>query len=102
GLGKPVFGYSNVGAEYRSRLEAAGLAAHDGEKWRDPLGMLVEDFGNADNLMLDACLAEGGFPMVRMEVAEENRFRDLRGFEACLRLAGRALLGEPALKARRS
>jgi nucleoside 2-deoxyribosyltransferase len=102
GLGKPVFGYSNLRADYRSRLEAAGLAARDGKKWRDPLGMLVEDFGNADNLMIDACLAEGGFPMVRMDVAEEDRFRDLRGFEACLELASRALLGEPALKARRS
>jgi len=102
GLGKPVFGYSNVGADYRARLEAAGLAAREGKGWRDPLGMLVEDFGNADNLMIDACLAEGGYPMVRIEVAEKDRFRDLRGFEACLELARRALLGAPRPMARRS
>ena len=104
GLGKPVLGYSNAGADYRTRLEAAGLAqrATAGKGWRDPMGMTIEDFGNADNLMIDACLAEGGFPILRREVAPEDRFSDLGGFEACLEIAQRALLAAPRPAARAS
>lgn len=102
GLGKPVFGYSNLAEDYLARVRAAGLAmsAKDGEVWRDTSGMAIEDFGNADNLMLDACLREGGFPLIRMAVAAEERFRDLRGLEACLALAKQALLGGSSSTAR--
>ena len=54
--------------------------------------MRVEDFGNADNLMIDACLAEQEHPLVRVNVADGDRYRDLRGFEECLRLAAKELL----------
>src|SRR5215217_3554526 len=55
-------------------------------------GMRVENFGNADNLMIDACLAEQGHPLVRVNVADGDLYRDLRGFEECLRLAAKELL----------
>jgi len=95
GLGKPVFAYSNVTEDYLARVRGTGLAMRerDGETWRDAAGMAIEDFGNADNLMLDACLREGGYPMIRIAASPEERFRDHRGLEACLALAKRALLG---------
>jgi nucleoside 2-deoxyribosyltransferase len=94
GLGKPVFGYSNTPTDLLSRVRQTGSVLFDDENriWRDRNGMRVEDFGNADNLMIDACLAEQGHPLVRVNVADGDRYRDLRGFEECLRLATKALL----------
>src|SRR5215217_3105026 len=60
-----------------------------GEAWRDPSLMSIEDFGNADNLMIDACLAEQGRPLVRVEARADELFAALDGFEACLRMAAR-------------
>ena len=54
--------------------------------------MRVEDFGNADNLMIDACLAEQGHRLVRVNVAVGDPYCDLAGFEECLRLATKELL----------
>ena len=51
--------------------------------------MSVEDFGNADNLMIDACLAEQGRPLIRFEGRTDELFAALDGFEACLRMAAR-------------
>lgn len=105
GLGKPAFAYSNVAEDYLARVRAAGLVGpkRDGGTWRDGADMAVEDFGNADNLMLDASLCEGGYPLVRTAVAAPERYRDLRGFEACLALAKRAFIeGSPSItRARR-
>ena len=51
--------------------------------------MVVENFGNADNLMIDCALVEtGGHPMVRHKADPREVFRDLTGFEECLRRAG--------------
>jgi nucleoside 2-deoxyribosyltransferase len=83
GLGKPVFGYSNTAETLLARTLGAARDANG--VWRDGDGMMVEDFGNADNLMLDACLADAGAPMVR--AAKTCALADLDGFEACLRLA---------------
>ncbi len=87
GLGKRVFGYTNVAADLLTRVRAAEALTFDAASglWRDGEGMFVEDFGNADNLMIDAALLETGNPLIRREAAA--RFRDLSGFEACLRLA---------------
>ncbi|HMK68734.1 MAG TPA: nucleoside 2-deoxyribosyltransferase [Stellaceae bacterium] len=95
GLGKLAFAYSNVAEDYLARAQAAGIVLPErkGEAWIDAAGMAVEDFGNADNLMLDAGLQEAGYPLICMAVSAAERFRDLRGFEACLDLAKGALLG---------
>jgi len=89
GLGKPVFGYTNSCDTLLARTPGAARDAATGV-WRDHDGLLVEDFGNADNLMLDACLADAGAPMVR--AARTCDLADLGGFEACLRLAAARLL----------
>jgi nucleoside 2-deoxyribosyltransferase len=83
GLGKPVFGYTNDARDILARVPGAMRGA-DG-LWRDPAGLTVEDFHNADNLMIDACLAAAGPGIVRIDAG--GRLDGLDGFEVCLRLA---------------
>jgi len=70
-LEKPVFGYSEDRREYRERVSGATNAEVG---WRDENGLLVEDFGLGDNLMLVGAIRKAG-----REVAES--------FEACVRQA---------------
>ena len=95
-MGKPVFAYTNVAVDLIERLrEAPGLTFDAaGGCWRDPLGMAAEDFGNADNLMLDEALAAQGRRVHRRAVQIERRFTDLDGFVTCLDEA-RAHLATP-------
>ena len=85
--GKPVFAYTNAAGDLIDRLRAdPGVQQHiDG--WRDIDGMAVEDFGLADNLMLDEALAAQGRRIHRRGVPAAGRFTDLAGFEACVREA---------------
>jgi nucleoside 2-deoxyribosyltransferase len=89
GLGKPCFAYTNDDESMLERLQREGLAVFDevAQRWVDRCGMAIEDFGNADNLMLDSCLAERMFPIVRRRCRPEHKFTDLGGFVACLELA---------------
>jgi nucleoside 2-deoxyribosyltransferase len=89
GLGKPAFGYSNEEDSLLDRLKRDGLAAFDeaSQQWRDGSGMAIEDFGGADNLMIDACLAEQGHPLIRHRASAADCFTDLSGFLRCLELA---------------
>lgn len=87
-LGKRVLGYSNSAADLVPRtLGFVGPAAHrDAEgRWRDAEGMALEDFGLADNLMIDGGIHEAGGLLVRREVAPDARWTDLAAFEACVR-----------------
>lgn len=93
GLGKRVFAYTNVAQNYldRTKLKEALVFDSSQKVWRDAHGMTVEDFGNADNLMIDWAVAEhGGFPIVRHDARPAEIDRDLTGFEMCLRLAAEA------------
>lgn len=85
-LGKPVFAYSNVATDLIDRLREAGGLSRDpaSDVWRDAEGMSVENFGNADNLMIDAALAEQGRRVYRADVPYIERFTALSGFKACL------------------
>jgi nucleoside 2-deoxyribosyltransferase len=70
GLGKPVFGYSNVGASFAARVRAHLVAAPD--------GLDIEDFDlPSDNLMIHFGLA-GYFAH---DAPGEARWRDLTSFE---------------------
>ncbi len=95
GMGKPVFAYTNDPRDLLERLRAANGAVLDAAAriWHDGDGMTIEDFGNADNLMLDMTLAGQGHPILRHAALPAERFRDLGGFEACLRQAAAALAG---------
>lgn len=84
GQGKPVFAYSNAAGDFLERLKAWPGVTQQPDGWRDPLDMMAEDFGNADNLMLDETLHAHGRKIHRRKVAEALRFDDLEGFELCL------------------
>jgi nucleoside 2-deoxyribosyltransferase len=87
-LGRKVLGYSNVAADLAPRtLGFIGPGAHrDSEgRWRDAQGMAVEDFGLADNLMIDGGIQEAGGLLVRRDVPAAERWTDLTAFEACVR-----------------
>jgi len=89
GLGKPIFAYTNAADTLLARTPDATRDPNG--VWRDRDGLMVEDFGNADNLMLDACLADAGAPLVR--AAATCPLHDLEGFEICLRLLAARLGG---------
>jgi nucleoside 2-deoxyribosyltransferase len=89
GLGKRVFGYTNVAEDLLDRSKRSIAASYDAaaKVWRDANGMSIEDFGNADNLMIDNALFDyGGHAIVRHSAATDALFYDLTGFETCLKL----------------
>jgi len=88
-LGKTVFGYTNDAADLLTRVRQIAPVTRDEATgvWRDGHGLMIEDFGNADNLMIDAALAAQGFPIIRIDAPPAERYRDLTGFEACLKRA---------------
>jgi nucleoside 2-deoxyribosyltransferase len=90
GLGKPVFGYSSTATDVRMRVSGATRLA-DGT-WVDEEGFSIEDFGNADNLMIDASLNEHGNAFLRVDGS--GRIDDMDAFAAGLAVAaGRLLAG---------
>ena len=93
GLGKRMFAYTNVAQNYLERTRLKEKLVFDSARnaWCDSNGMAVEDFGNTDNLMIDWAIADhGGLPIVRHGASPTELYRDLTGFETCLRLAAEA------------
>lgn len=72
--GKRVFGYTNDPRDYARRVAADGL--------------VVEDFGLCDNLMIEGPIAR----VVRASHAPENPLGALEAFELCVRQAAAELL----------
>ena len=98
-LGRPVAGYSNAGAIFSARTLRflGGEAVRDeAERWRDADSMAVEDFGLVDNLMLDGGIRAAGGILVAREAPASGRWRDLTGFEDCVRHLTRRGLRPPA------
>jgi nucleoside 2-deoxyribosyltransferase len=93
GLAKPVFAHTNDDEDFLARVKRTEAAQYDpvAKAWRDSAGMTIENFGNVDNLMIDATLVQQGRSIVRRARTGEARFRDLTGFEECLRLAAATL-----------
>jgi nucleoside 2-deoxyribosyltransferase len=81
GLGKRVFGYTNVTDDFLDRCKRADAAVTFdpvAKAWRDANRMTIENFGNADNLMIDNSLIEhGGYPIVRHCAPPDDLFHDL-------------------------
>jgi nucleoside 2-deoxyribosyltransferase len=87
-LGRKVLGYSNVAADLVPRTLAflGRDAKRDVEgRWRDGQDMAVEDFGLADNLMIDGGIHEAAGLLVRRDVPDAARWTDLTAFEACVK-----------------
>lgn len=87
-LGRPVLAYTNVDGTLLGRTEAyfeGGLQRRNEQgELEDPDGLLVEDFGLVDNLMIDGAVLSGGFELVVVVAPPKRRFGNLRGFEICV------------------
>lgn len=82
-LRKPVFAYTNHAEDLFDRVAPThgAQAGRDGEH-RDNMGLSIENFGNADNLMLDCALKAQGWRVVRQDVPLP--LHDLFSFKVCL------------------
>jgi nucleoside 2-deoxyribosyltransferase len=88
GRGKRCFAYSNDPALYVDRVARSfavtkALAGH----LVDDDGLTVEDFGQADNLMMIHCLELHGARLVTPRQRPQDIWHDLAAFEACVALA---------------
>jgi len=70
GLGKPVFGYTNVTTHFSQRVGADGF--------------FVEAFDLVDNLMVEGTVVRSGAEVVRVSVPETEVYTSLIGFEKCV------------------
>jgi nucleoside 2-deoxyribosyltransferase len=90
-LERPVFGYSNVAADYKTRAEAwrrLGSNSPDADR----ADVQIEDFGLAENLMIAIGIVESGGTLITRSVALGSEMTDLEGFKACLQQASQLLL----------
>jgi nucleoside 2-deoxyribosyltransferase len=91
-LGRPVFGYATVAEAFTRRsLDFAaargGVTEASDRSFCDADGMLIEQFGLFDNLMIEGAIIGSGGALVTEEVAAERRWTDLSVFERCVRAA---------------
>ncbi|MCH9752486.1 MAG: nucleoside 2-deoxyribosyltransferase [Alphaproteobacteria bacterium] len=91
-LGRPVLGYSNIAApfaqrskDYRSKGEPI---PHDGDFPETE----IEDFGLAENLMIDCAITASASKLFTGTVAPGHELTDLTAFEKCLSSA-RMIIG---------
>ena len=93
-LGLPVFGYGNVAAGEFARVAAAHrLRPRDGAPGvqEDEDGLMVEDFGMFENLMIDVPIRRLAGAVVTGDVPADRLYGDLSVFERCLDQAVRIL-----------
>ena len=89
-LGRPVLGYTNARDDYRVRADAfrmRGPAPADSDR----PDVEVEDFGLAENLMIEIAIIESGGTVVRDTGPADAPMSDLSGLARCLERA-RALI----------
>jgi nucleoside 2-deoxyribosyltransferase len=95
GMKKPTLGYTNNDRDFRERTcEFDGLSHFDQRRSAlvDSSGLAIEDFELFDNLMIDRCLAESGFPVIRQRVPAAEKYTNLSAFRACLEVARQRFL----------
>ena len=90
-LGLKLFGYATTTELFLPRtLEAPGVAAEarpDGS-YRDGDGLLVEQFGLFDNLMIEGGIDSSGGVLI---TGDADRWGDLALFERCVQTAAEQL-----------
>lgn len=92
GRGKLCLGYSNDPSSYADRVRALTDVRSEDGRLVDALGLTVEDFGMADNLMMIHALDLHGCALVRPRQAPVDIWRDLSAFETCVRMAAERLV----------
>jgi nucleoside 2-deoxyribosyltransferase len=87
----PIFGYATTTQPFLPRtLKALGESAEarqDGS-WQDGDGLLVEQFGLFDNLMIEGGIMDSGGTLI---TGDTNRWVDLSLFERCVRTVAERL-----------
>jgi nucleoside 2-deoxyribosyltransferase len=78
-LGRPVHGWSNDATPFADRTRAFLGTCHAD-------GMAIEDFGLADNLMIEGAIAASGGIFVAEPCPDAERWVRLAAFERCLAL----------------
>jgi nucleoside 2-deoxyribosyltransferase len=82
-LGRPLAGYTNVAAGYAERARTyrtRGPASMD----CDRADLEIEDFGLAENLMIEVAILSSGGRVVRRQVLPGTELTDTAGFARCL------------------
>ncbi len=70
GRGKPVFGYTNVMADFEERVQSNGF--------------LVEPFGLVDNCMVEGPVRKSGATVVRAAAPRDQIYTSLEAFKECV------------------
>lgn len=86
GLGRPVFGYTNVANSFSERV---------GED-----GFFMEPFGLMDNLMVEGPVVRSGGSVIKVSVPEGEMYSSLEGFEKCVVHAVNVMAGSAPNAAR--
>jgi nucleoside 2-deoxyribosyltransferase len=94
--GKPAFAYTNVRADHGERTKAhyAGLWSVDATgRARGPDGLMIEDMGFVDNLMMHGGVLNRGGVVVVGDAPKGAELTDLTAFKEVLKIAAERLLG---------
>src|SRR5262245_44753378 len=92
-LGRPRAGYSNVAAGYAERaraFRARGPAMLDSDR----ADLEIEDFGLAENLMIEVAILSSGGRVVRRQVIPGSELTDTAAFAQCLADLARRFAGK--------
>jgi nucleoside 2-deoxyribosyltransferase len=95
-LRRPVFGYATTAVGFTRRTadfasRQGGVVAGADGSLRDGEGLLIEQFGLFDNLMIEAGIVSSGGALIVDEIAPASRWTDLSVFERCVEAAIKAL-----------
>ena len=94
--GCPAYAFTNVTRGYFDRVSAyyGGDVREDARGgMRGPDGLMIENCDFIDNLMLDGGVESRNGAVIRHEATPHALYTDLTGFEACLAIAAKRLLG---------
>jgi nucleoside 2-deoxyribosyltransferase len=98
-LGRRVYGWSNDLRSFAERVRfIEGLDRH---ARTDMEGLLIEDFGLVENLMIDGAISASGGILYRADVPSEMWWHDLTAFEACVAAAASSRLARSRRSASR-
>jgi nucleoside 2-deoxyribosyltransferase len=86
-LGRPLLGYTISNEPFPDRTIRLCSGRRAGNQWLDSQGMLIEEFGLADNLMLVGAVVASGAEVVLHSSAMDAQFTELTAFATCVRLA---------------
>ena len=100
GKGKPVFGYSNHHLSFFDRVRKFDpplkrrIGAEETMAFEDSDRMGVEQFGLAENLMIEAAIHDSGGAIIQGHTKRRDRYTDLTAFEECVKQVSGLLINK--------